>query len=277
MPGGSESTVTGVSIGSGETSGTGETTTGGVSTAAGGVSSSVEQFFDRQIQIPSAADQATYSTLIDGLVADGVWPLLDTLLIIAAPTAGIACTNLVSSNFQASFSDAQNNFTAYRGVTPSGTVSYLNTGFSPSAGVNFGQNSGLIGAWNLGTANGSALVITVANISFEIWPYNSSVMYWMVNSAAEDSVANATDASGWFVANRTSSNATAAYRNNTLLKTTTTATVAPESSGVVLGYGVGAASSWVIAAHAIGAGMTAPQMTSLYSRVQTCLHTFGAV
>ena len=242
------------------------------------VTAPVEQFFDRIVQLPSPTDQATYGTLINGLVSDGVWSSLDVLLVLAAPSAGVACTNLISSSFQPSFSDAEPTFTAYHGISTGGSVSYLNTNFNPStAGGNYVRNSGMLGAWNLTTtAFAGALIRSIADVSSEIWPKDSGNMFWMVNSASEDSASNPNDASGWFVANRTGTAVTAAYRNNVQLGTSATVSVAPENNSLICGYGV-TSSVWTMAAFAIGAGLSTSHLTALYSRLSACLTTFGAI
>jgi uncharacterized protein (DUF433 family) len=249
-------------------------------TSPGSLSAETTQFFNRLLTLPSPTRQDLYSALIDGLVADGVWSSLD-VLCVAGADAATSLTNLVQNPYGASYFGTPT-FTADRGITPAGIVSYIDSGVNPSTIVgNYSQNSGSIAAWNLGTTQANqALIRSIADVNCELWPkYSTGVSFWMVNNSGgtEDSATNSGDSSGFFLATRTASNATALYRNGTSLGTSATASVAPENNELLIGYGVNIAVAWQIASWAFGGGLNATKATALYNRVQTYLHAIGAV
>jgi hypothetical protein len=248
-------------------------------TVSSGLSAQTTQFLDRLLTLPSTTRQDQYAALIDGLVADGVWSSLDALCVAGADAA-TTLTNLVQDSYGASYAGAPT-FTADRGINPSGTVSYLHTGINPSTITgNFTQNAAFMAVWNLGTAaSNTALIRSAANLNCEIWPQYSppGVSLWMVNNSGgtENSASNPSDPSGFYLATRTASNATALYRNGTSLGTSATASTAPENNELLVGFS--SPSSWQMASWALGGALDATHATALYNRLQTYLHAIGAV
>ena len=62
--------------------------------AAGGAESAEFQQFLSRISAPTAARKNLYRALIDGLVTDGVWSLIDGLYVMSAADSATALTNL---------------------------------------------------------------------------------------------------------------------------------------------------------------------------------------
>ena len=73
------------------------------------------------------------ATLIDGLVADGVWAKLDALYVLAQQNQTDALLNLVGTSYSLTTSGAPT-FTSYVGFNGGGS-SYLITGFNPISAI----------------------------------------------------------------------------------------------------------------------------------------------
>jgi|HubBroStandDraft_2_1064218.scaffolds.fasta_scaffold03417_3 hypothetical protein len=241
----------------------------------GGIAPQVAQFFNRLQTLPSPANQLLYTNLINGLISDGIWSMLDVLCVAGGDPAS-SLINLVQQSYGGQAADVP--FTPYQGFTLNGgTVSYISTQFNGSAGgTNFSQNSAMIAVGNLvGTQANQALLRTAADVSLEIWPeYSNGNALWMVNGASEAQAANPGDASGIFIASRTGSTASALYRNGTQLGTTAIASVSPENG--ILNVGYGGTAGWIASFWAIGAGLNSTQATALYNRINTYLTAIGA-
>lgn len=245
--------------------------------AAGGYSAQTQQFFDRLITLPSAWRQALYSNLIDALVAGGVWSNLDVLMVMAAEASGTAVTNLVSSSFTPTLVTTAGIpvFTVDRGYTGAGVNSCISSNYNAAtAGGFYAQNSAMICCWNLtSAAHANPLWRTIANLNIECWPrYTGDLFLSMLNSSATENSITNSDASGLCLTNRTASNAYTAERNNAILATYSTASVAPENGNLFFVMG-----PFQGAAYAIGASLTTGQKTTLYNALQTYLHAVGAV
>lgn len=238
-----------------------------------GNSSQVEQFFDRLIVVPTTARQTLYANLITSLVAAGVWALLDVLIICATANQPTSFVNLISNNFMPAFNNAGAlpTFTADQGWTGAAATINLYSNFNPStAGGNYAQNSAMVSAWALSTAQVNFPLWTATNI--EGWPKDSnSYMRGEANSPTEQFVTVSTDSSGFYLTNRTVSNAWTLSRNDTLVGSFTDASAALPNSAIAFGE------NQQLAAYAIGAALTGPQQTALYTILQTYLHAVGAV
>ena len=196
----------------------------------------VQQFFNRLATVPSPTQQANYATLINGLVAAGVWAHLDVLCVVGIDNA-TTLTNLVQSTYTATLVGAPS-FASFTGYSIGSSINYVDTGFNPtSPGLNYQENGAFLAAWNLASdAQPVALLRTVANVNIEIWPaYGNGSACFMVNNAGsvEDLVASSSS-SGWFYAQRTGANALALYQNDTQLGSATTGPTTPENNDIVI-------------------------------------------
>jgi hypothetical protein len=238
-------------------------------------SSQVQQFFNRLATVPSPTQQANYATLINGLVAAGVWTQLDQLCVAGVDNA-TTLTNLVQNSYDG-FVVGTPTFTAFSGYSVGSSVNYIDTGFNPSLGVNYQQNGAFLAAWNLASdAHPTALLRTMPNVNVEIWPaYGNGSAYFMVNNAGsvEDSTSS-TNSSGWFYAQRTSSSALALYQNDTQIGSASAGSATPENNDLVVDFG--STFDFVWAAWAFGGNLTAGQKTSLYNLVHAYLVAIGA-
>jgi hypothetical protein len=120
----------------------------GASCCGGGVTCSSSQgnaFLARLTGSPNNTHKTAYCTLIDGLVADGVWSKLDALYMFAADTSANALLNLGSGSTNAT--NASATFTADTGFNGNGSSTYVNTTVDPSATTQFTQNSAHFSFW----------------------------------------------------------------------------------------------------------------------------------
>jgi hypothetical protein len=251
-------------------------------TVPSGNSPQVQQFFNRLATLPSSSDQTAYATFINALVPDNTWTALDALVVAAAPDSGTSLTELTSGIVTPTLdiSTGVPTFTAYRGWTKflQTGLSDINSNFNPStAGGNYKQNAATIACWNLSTTQvNSTLWQDLTDTNIECWPlYSNGNTYTQINDASEVFVIAGLDSSGWFSVNRTASNSYTVKRNNVLLATQTTVSVALENSNIYFGQN-SSSNVQIIAGYAIGA-LSSSQETTLFNALHTLLHTFGAV
>lgn len=244
-------------------------------------SAEVQQFFDRLITLPSAARQIQYATLINSLVLGGVWAHLDVLDVLAAADSGTALLNLRHAPFKATLDTATGTptFTVDRGFSAMGAPgnNSVNTNFNPStAGGQFTQNDAMVAGWQLGTTQENRYLITDPGNSakIEILPkWSDGKSYWGMNgNGTEIATTNAADGSGFFLMQRTASNACEIHRNDVLMATSTNASAALENAKIVTAPILNTAAAIVI-----GGSLTSGQQTTLYNALQTYLHAVGAV
>jgi hypothetical protein len=249
---------------------------------AAGNSAQVQQFFNRLLTLPSAARQTLYASLINGGVTDGWWALLDALYVFAAADSDTSLTNLVQASFKATLDTATGNptFTTDRGWSGSGAGGQrdVNTNFNPStaSGANFAQNNAMVCAWQLGTTQENADLVEnlAADSHIEIIPlWSDTHTYWAVNgNGTEVNPILGLDPSGFWLAQRTASNAQELNRNGSQVSTSSNGSAALTNSNLIVGPRANTG-----AALGIGAALSNAQKTALYSRLQTYLHAVGAV
>ena len=247
-------------------------------------SSQVAQFLARTSGLDTTHTNA-YTALIDGLVADGVWPKLDVLHVYATQDSTTALLNLVSSNYTGSLLGTPS-FTADRGFTGSIGAVGMNTNFNPvtATSPNYTQNSAHMSVWNLTNA-----ATTSPSIGFEgsgffaaMWvQYTDSKTHYVVNasSSADVPVANA-DARGHYIANRSTSTAMQLYKNGSSAATNSSAS----SIGVLseniycLGDNLAGTAQGVAQQHAMlsaGSSLSSTDATNLYNRLRTYMTAVG--
>lgn len=111
-------------------------------------SSQVQQFLDRLVTPPDSTTETNYATLIDGLVAAGLWDKLDCLFLYCVPFESYAVTNLKNATYQGYrffySSGAVMDFTANVGFSAASQLVGVSSGFNPAtaSGANFARNSG---------------------------------------------------------------------------------------------------------------------------------------
>lgn len=257
--------------------------------AASAYSSEATQFFAR-VSDPGTTRKNTYATMIDALVAGGVWSKLDILYLFAAAAAATALTNLVQSSYGATLSGAPT-FTADTDYTNSATT-YLDTGFAPSTAPSphFVQNSAHVSMWC------SSVVVdgfkgdaglgsnTDGQTYMEIRDTNGDT-YSDTNSGTADAGAifqpTANFTAGFYHVNRTSSANTQFYVNGASFQTSgAAASAAPQSGNMgMFSYGPGnnGHTGRKYMAGSVGSGLTVGEALVLYNAVHAYLQTVAGV
>jgi hypothetical protein len=97
---------------------------------------------------PTPARKAIINAYIVGLKADGIWPLLDLLYLMAAADSQAGTINWKSPASFGLIGVNSPSFTADRGYTGNGTSSRLRTQYTPSVnGVNFQKDNASGWVW----------------------------------------------------------------------------------------------------------------------------------
>ncbi len=236
-----------------------------------------------------ATHVAAYTTLICGLVTDGVWPKLDALYVLATQNTTTARLNLVSTSFGLT-ANGSPSFTAdqgYIGVSNSATV-FLDTGFVPtSAGGLFLVNSAHISFWSLtdSMANLKAMGANDAGNTNEalIYPeYTNGNSYGSMNDNSDGSVGGAVaDSLGHYVCARSAFGAEALYKNGASIASSATGSQGLSANSIhLLGQndnGTNSGGPWRIATASIGENLTSGDVLALFTREQTYLQAVGAI
>lgn len=249
-------------------------------------SAAAQQFFDR-ITDPGVTRRNQYATLIDGLVADNVWSLLDALWIYAATTSVTALTNLKSSSYGCTANGAMT-FTANTGYRSDNVAtSYLSMGYNPStAGGNLTLNSASIGGYSLTSDTGTGFWTVMgcsdasANGLF-LWPNTGGGNGGgRVNAGGAQLVTPPANMQGMHVFTRTASTTTVLYKNGTSLGSNATASSAlPNANLIVFARNNNGTNDdpWPdqMSAAFIGGGLDATKASALSSRINTYMTSLG--
>lgn len=240
---------------------------------AAGNSAEVQQFFDRLLTPPTSAREALYAALIDGLVADGVWAKLDVLNVCCAFDEATALANLVQTSYLSSREQSAGaaTFTADQGWSAGSVLRRVTTNFNPStaSSPNFTRNDGMVALWIYSTATVTQNAMGIGNAgtdigTVELYPkYNSTDAYFALNNPPDTTATAGADSSGFFIVQRTASNASAMYRNDGLIGSASVASTAVSNAKIFVRC------EHSTRAYAVGASLTAGQRTALYTRLST--------
>jgi hypothetical protein len=247
-------------------------------------------FFARLATQPSDARKKAYADLIGGLVADGIWSLLDALWILAAADSATALKNLVSSSFSLTANGAMT-FTANAGYQSDNVAtSFLATGYTPStAGGQLTQNSGSFGAYSLTTDSSAGFFapigcIDATNGLFIFPQFSAGSLGGRVNANAggtnsPNPIPNS-QMKGFYTFSRTSSGVVNVYKNGSTL-----GSIAQTSSGLpTVAMTLFSRNNngtqddpWPdqCSAFYIGGGLNAAQVLQLSTRINTYMTVLG--
>jgi hypothetical protein len=233
----------------------------------------------------NGAHTIAYTTLICGLVTDGVWTKLDFLHVYGTQDATNALLNLVSSSFSATLVNVPS-FTADQGFTGDGSTSYINTGFNPStAGGNYTQNNASFGMYDrtstvivtnsplMGTYDGT-------NVSAYYPNGGDNFLYARINSGFDGGAGASINHQGFFMLSRTGATAVAVFKNgSSLYSTATSSTGLPNNSFFTLAANFSGTPTTPladqVAADFAGGGLNTTDLSNLSSRVNTFFTTFS--
>lgn len=242
-----------------------------------GNSPSSQSFFNRLITAPVAPRETLYSSFIDTLAAASI--LLDSCFLFAAIDLMTACTDLYANRvavFPQNLSAGI--FVANQGITPMGGSAFIDTLVNPSLLTNFQQNSaccffrlrGTNSPTNIFGNSSGTLSVTLSATGGHI--------NWKINDHADGGISgndagagSITD--GFYILNRTSSTATALYKDGTQVAAVTQASAAIPNGTVTSSYNNG----FTLSSLGFGASLSSGQITSLTNAEYAFCHAAGAV
>ena len=259
----------------------------GFSAWDGGVAQTPAQaYLARTVGGNEGGNGANITTLIDGLVADGVWAKLDALYVLAQQNETDAKLNLIGTSYSLTQTGSlaqiaprigSLNFTAYRGFAGFNTLgSNFNTGFNAAtaASPNFLQNSASFGVWTNGAVSENYTQIgnSASGAAGESHIYDNfpgNAFYARLNNATVGSVPTP-GTTGLFVGDRPSSSNVIPYWNGTAQASQASASQAVYNGNFTIGV-VGALNGTAqqLAAAFIGASLGAAGQLALYNRLKT--------
>lgn len=225
-----------------------------------------------------ATHQAAYTTLICGLVTDGVFSKLDALYITATSTTTTANLNLVSTSFTMTVTGTPLTFTADTGYS-GGAPNFLDTNLNASlGGALYTQDSAHISVWDMTAGAGDGNQLVGASTQEHIYPrFTNGNAFFRINNGTGTNVAVAT-ATGFYTGNRSGAGATQSYKNGASVVTGTDASAALNNSTFTLPFaGAGTPSADVFSAASFGGSLTGTQAANLCSRIGAYLHTINGL
>jgi hypothetical protein len=219
-----------------------------------------------------------HARLIDRLIArriaSGSHARTDALHVMAMQDAQAASLNWVADAYNLTLGGSPT-FAAYRGYTPNGSSTYLDTGFNPTTAVSpkFVQDSAHMFAWHLTAVDAS---FDVGNTTSRITKPGTANVFTRPNNSSNMSASGSyTTHKGWV---RTAAAAASIYISGTSAGSTTTASAALTNYN--FGYGRTSATefgaSQIAIAH-FGSQLTADMILSDYRAFRDYLIGVGAI
>ena len=157
---------------------------------------------------------ANITTLICGLVADGVWSNLDAFYVLAQQNAADSLLNLVGASY-ALTKVGSPTFTSYVGYGGFSVSNYLNTAFNSTTATSphYTQNSVNFGVWAYAINNEAGTSAQIGSgPGAAVIANNLNIFYYQVNDIGSASGAPGTT-KGVVAAERTNSTTTYYYQN----------------------------------------------------------------
>jgi hypothetical protein len=203
-----------------------------------------QQFFDRLVTPPSGSIETAYASLIDGLVAIGVWDCLDALYVIGADEA-TARENLRKDDhrlIRKKISGNTMSYTANTGwakdsVSPGSQWLQNDYDFSVLSGM-YQKNDAMIGLWS-NASNSDAFdhalrVVNATNTHSDethilpVYINNPSNISWSINSSSDfnsKQVARNVIRQGFWSVQRTGPTSSSLYKDGVLIDVSTSPSV----------------------------------------------------
>ena len=197
---------------------------------------------------PDAVWTVALNTLIQTLIIDGIWPLLDTFWIFATPSQQAARINVVKP-FGTQITEVSSpTWTALQGYHSNGTTSYLNTNYNPvTTANNYTQNNASFGFYDrtIVTTGNPIAMGTPAGDNYtrylQVHANSTNANYTInENNTIFGNFANPGFPVGLYSAARTTSSSMQMYHNGSLLNTNSATSISVTSVNFVLLQGNGA-------------------------------------
>lgn len=216
---------------------------------------------------------ADLTTLICGLVADGVWPKLDALYVFAQQDIADAQLNLVSTNYTVTSGFVSSDFGAYQGFYMS-NLRYADTNFDPTVvvGAKYTQNNASYGLWSYSAVSGAGCQAgqSPTNNTAMYIHFSDDMFYGRLNNQS-DGVPSTVVGGGMFVADRPDASNVWLYQNGVSGGAIAAPSSAMTAGTVFFGFcassGLGA--DQILSEAHIGASLGAAGNVALYNRVKT--------
>ncbi|UMY16659.1 hypothetical protein MMB17_18530 [Methylobacterium organophilum] len=230
---------------------------------------------------PSAAERSRLNSLVTGLKADGVWPPLDRLNVLAAETQQAGLRDLRNPTKTLTVGGTVT-FTADRGFAGDGTTGYLDLGEAFAAtGNQFALNSSSMGVWCNAQTSGGAMpqIGNLANSPRSTITPRSTAgneLFQANDSSTDVLMASPLSRVGHRAWSRTGAAVKRGFFNGSRTADLTTASVAVNTTnGCLLRSGTSFTDDR-FAAFWSGAGLTDAQQAALHSRISAYLSGKGA-
>ena len=187
--------------------------------------------YDAMTTPPDAEHSALYNTFVESAIDHGYWSDLDWMSIFAVPTndASEALINWINPGTNNPALVGATAFVAYQGFTGDGAATGITSSWSPNNdGVKWSINSASFGAYIRNDVQEDKFVIGATNDgntadNIQLRPRNTgNAINALINSNGIGSVANASS-TGFYMVNRTASDATSIWRNGGSIDTDTDA------------------------------------------------------
>ena len=235
----------------------------------------------------TTAQQAAYTALICGMVADGSWAQMEVFYTLNAPNSSGMALNLTSTSYSLTTSGT-GTFTATQGWAGNGSTGYLNTNYTPSTnGVQCTLNSCGIGIYDnssvttgdsqcqIGTGNAAA----TSNLFF-CDQYSTGSGFILINDATFSATSGANSLGFWYF-NRTASAAEGGYYSGISNYSDSASSVATCDLPVFIGAINSSSGAALFSNHQISIAfisngtLTGTQIIQLYTRIATFLQAMG--
>lgn len=246
-----------------------------------GVDADVAALIRRMTLAPVPGRRAAMSRFVRALKRTGVWDKMDVLYVFAAHDAQAARLNWKGNSAYDATAVNSPTFTVDQGYAGDGATSYLNTGWAPSAGVNYLQDSATVFGWSRTAAaeagTGNYWIGTATSADVRVTPRTSADVYaYRINQATSSGPAN-TDGSGLFAVSRSGAAATQSYRNGAAIGSAgNVASAARSAVAINIGRGNSTFSPAQCAAMGAGANLNSTEHAALYTALNTYLTAVGA-
>ncbi len=228
-----------------------------------------------------------YTALLNGLDSDAITCKLDFLHVYATQDSTTALLNLVANRYNGT-AFGPPVFTVdrgFQGVQTSLTV-YIDTNFNPFTAIapQFSANSAHMSVWNVadvGTTGVPAIGYVTSGIS-EVDMYvrfTDGNTYFRPMTLGSGAIFATASGAGYWISNRSASNAIQGYRNGSSVATASDASAGLGNSTIItLGYsgaGVPQGAAYQEAAASAGSSLSATDASNLNSRLRTYMTAVG--
>lgn len=263
----------------------------GIVASAAGIDADAQAFFDR-VTTAGGTLSATEKNAINKLVLDmksyGIWSKMKAIYPMVGASSAACAQNLKSSSFTGTFTSGWT--FASTGVTPNGTSAYLDTKLIPN--TNLGVNNTHLSYYSrtnsIGTSNTSEIGCVSNNSTFlpllQLKIYGrenpqdnrflSQIYSYEFSGSQQINIAG-TNSLGYFIASRTTSTVFTAFKNNSLIGSTSathTQTTMPTNNIYIGGWNNNGTatqfSNRECAFASIGDGLTDTEASNFYTAVQ---------